>query len=291
MNLDKSSTSDRLSFTLFLAIAVHAIIILGVTFSVNKKPKVAPTLNITLATHKSEQAPEKADYLAENNQQASGTIDEVKELTAQEYAEIAAPNLNEVNPTPTRKSALQSTREQQYLSTEKSDFKITKQAETDSEDSPETIEAETEDSPQLTPEIASLLAKLDRQQQELARRPRIRRMTSVATRSSADAAYLNKWTQKIEVLGNKHFPSAALEKRIFGSLRLSVMVNSDGTVAAVEILQPSGFPILDEAALQTIRLASPFDPFPEEVRKSADQLDIIRTWRFEISGLKTGDSK
>lgn len=290
MSLDKSSSSDRLSFTLFFAVAVHAIIILGVTFSAGLPKEAAPTLNITLATHKDETAPEKADYLAQFNQEASGTVDEIQEITTREFAEIAAPNINEVNPVPSQKTTKQSTSEQQFITTDSSTFKINRPDDAEDEETPEAIEAEEEDLPLLNPEIASLRAKLDKQKQEFARRPRIRRMTSVATKSSAEAAYLNRWTQKIEVLGNRHFPKTAVEQRIFGSLRVSVLINSDGSVETVEVLKPSGFPILDQAALQTIRLAAPFDPFPEDIRKNTDQFDIIRTWHFEITGLKTGSS-
>lgn len=288
MSLDKASTGDRLSFTVFLAIAVHAMIILGVSFGINHSQKAAPTLNITLATYQADKAPEEADYLAQHNQEASGTIDEAKELTAREYAEIAAPSIHEVNPAPHRKSTLQSQSEQQFVSASNSDFKIRSPVKTDDTDFDETLEAEEEDSPLINPEIASLRAKLDRMKQEFSKRPRIRRMTSVATKSSADAEYLNKWTQKVEAMGNHHFPQAAIDQRIFGSLRLSVLINDDGSVEKVEILKPSGFPILDQAALQTIRLAAPFEPFPAEIRKNAEQLDIIRTWRFEITGLRTG---
>jgi protein TonB len=82
MSLDKTSSGERLSFTVFLAVAVHAVLILGVTFTLNRDPKPAPTLNITLATHQSQKAPDKADYLAQYNQEASGTIADTKELTA-----------------------------------------------------------------------------------------------------------------------------------------------------------------------------------------------------------------
>lgn len=288
MSLDKTSAGDRLSFTVFLAIAVHALIILGISFSVGKPQKVAPTLNITLATHRAENAPENAEYLAQYDQEASGTIDETKELTAREYAEIAAPNINEINPAPQQKSTVKSVTEQQYITATGSDFKLAKLQDDAEENNAETLEADDDDSPMLNPEIASLRAKLDRLKQEFSKRPRIRRMTSVATKSSVDAQYLNKWTQKVEVMGNKHFPQTAIDQRIFGKLRLSVLVNSDGSVEKVEILKPSGYPILDQAALQTIRLAAPFEPFPPEILKNADQLDIIRTWRFEITGLSTG---
>lgn len=287
MSLDKTSTGERLSFTIFLAIAVHAVIILGITFTVDKSDKAAPTLNVTLATHQSRAKPDDADYLAQFDQEASGTVDETKELTTNEQAEIVAPNINQIAPLPQQKSQVASIADQNYITSESTSFAVVKQQEQEQTETQEEIDAQQEDSPMLNPEIATLRAKLDKLQQEFARRPRIRRMTSVATRSSSDAAYLNAWTQRIERTGNQNFPEAALQEKIFGSLRLSVLINSDGSVESVELLKPSGYPLLDQAALQIVRLAGPFDPFPPEIRKSADQLDIIRTWRFEITGLKT----
>lgn len=288
MSLDKTSSGERLSFTVFLAVAVHAVIILGVAFNFNLHQKVAPTLNITLATHTAQTAPEKADYLAQFNQEASGTKAETKELTTRELTDVVAPNINQVIPIPQRKTTVASVTEQDYLTADKSRIKVSRVEQTDETQNQEQLDAEQEDTLLLNPEIASLRAKLDKLQQEFARRPRIRRMTSVATKSSLDAEYLNLWTQRVESMGNQHFPQAALDKKLFGSLRLSVIINSDGSVDKVEVLKPSGYPELDQAALQIVRLASPFDPFPAEIKKTADQLDIIRTWRFEITGLKTG---
>lgn len=288
MSLDKTSSGERLSFTVFLAVAVHAVLILGVTFTLNRTPKPAPTLNITLATHQSQREPEKADYLAQYNQEASGTIADTKELTTQETSEVVAPNINEITPLPQQKTLVATVSQQEFLTATASDMKIAQPLDVEAAETQEFRDAQLEDTPLLNPEIASLRAKLDRLQQEFARRPRIRRMTSVATRSSFDAEYLNRWTQKVELMGNQNFPKAALENRIFGSLRLSVIINNDGSIDKVEILKPSGHPILDQAALQIIRMSGPFDPFPPEIRKTADQLDIIRTWRFEITGLKTG---
>jgi protein TonB len=139
----------------------------------------------------------------------------------------------------------------------------------------------------LSQEIASLQAKLDRQRQEYAKRPRIRRLTSVSTRSSFEAEYLHNWGQKIERTGNRHYPREALNRRITGSLRLSVAINPDGTIHEVDILQSSGQRILDQAAVQIVHLSAPFHSFPSEIRKEYDRLEIIRTWNFEIAGLST----
>jgi len=55
---------------------------------------------------------------------------------------------------------------------------------------------------------------------------------------------------------------------------------TDGSVTEIRILESSGERILDQAAVDIVQRASPFDPFPDELRGKADILEIIRTWRF-----------
>ncbi|HSC66558.1 MAG TPA: energy transducer TonB, partial [Cellvibrio sp.] len=93
-------TGDRLSFTFFLAIVVHALLILGVTFKLPDHSNTSQTIEITLATHKSLRAPENADFLAQHNQEASGTLDEAKQLTTERQAEFADTQVRDVNPVP-----------------------------------------------------------------------------------------------------------------------------------------------------------------------------------------------
>ncbi|WP_286807574.1 energy transducer TonB, partial [Marinimicrobium sp. UBA4209] len=91
----------------------------------------------------------------------------------------------------------------------------------------------------------------------------------------------------IERTGNRHYPQEALNRRITGSLRLSVAINPDGTIHEVEVLHSSGHRLLDQAAVQIVHLAAPFNSFPPEIRQEYDRLEIIRTWNFEIAGLST----
>ena len=286
----ESESTDRLSYTLFLAAAFHALIIFGITFSLNEGSKIAPTLNITIATHQSAIEPEKADFLAQHNQEASGTADTVKELTTKELAVIDDLAIRNTNPDPQRKATQVNETQKQLIQTTKN---VTKRAAAISpnEDSPNTEQLEGEDveTPIENREYASLKAKLDKLKQDLANKPRIRRLTSVSTKASHDAEYLSDWAQKIELVGNNNFPKAALEKRIFGKLRLSVLLKPNGVVDKVEILKSSGYTVLDQAAVKIVRLASPFNPIPKEVRKDNDKLEIIRTWRFEITGLSTSN--
>jgi len=90
---------------------------------------------------------------------------------------------------------------------------------------------------------------------------------------------LRYWIDRIEMVGNNNYPEEASRKAMDGELRLAVTVLPDGTVEGVEILLSSGQRVLDQAAVRTVRLASPFAPFPAEM-KQWDKLEVIRTWRF-----------
>lgn len=284
------SSNDRLQFTIFLGLALNALIIFGIGTTMDIGDKLAPTLNITLATHKSVKEPEKADFIAQHNQEASGTEQEIQELTTQKNAEIADKHIRDINPAPEIKSVQQNNAELRVLSTKsEAERKINEANINDLGEVKESKEGEDRDLPYINPEIASLRAKLDRLKQDLARQPRIRRLTSVSAKASYDAAYLNMWTQKVENVGNKHFPANALKDGIFGNLRMSVLLAPDGRVEKIEILQSSGHQVLDDAALQIVKLSSPFPRFPKEIAQNADKLEIIRTWRFEITGLSTSN--
>ena len=70
------SASDRLGFTLLIAALLHLAIILGVGFTTSDLPELSKSLDVTLATFKSEKEPEKADFIAQDSQQGSGTLEE-----------------------------------------------------------------------------------------------------------------------------------------------------------------------------------------------------------------------
>ena len=55
----------------------------------------------------------------------------------------------------------------------------------------------------------------------------------------------------------------------------------NGTLKTIRVLESSGHMILDDAAIRIVRLAAPFAPFPDELAKDTDELEIIRTWRFQ----------
>jgi protein TonB len=72
-------SADRLGFTLFIAIAAHAIVVLGVTFAPHERAReLVSTLEIILVQHRSEAQPEDVDYLAQANQDGGGETEKAE---------------------------------------------------------------------------------------------------------------------------------------------------------------------------------------------------------------------
>ena len=94
------------------------------------------------------------------------------------------------------------------------------------------------------------------------------------------AQYVDNWRLKIERIGNLNYPSEAKARRLYGSLQLTVAIKADGEVESVEVNRSSGHKVLDQAAIRIVRLAAPFDRFPDNIRRDTDILHITRTWTF-----------
>src|SRR6478736_2926932 len=112
------NTNERLTFTLFVSIVLHLVIILGVGFSALKNKSIPPMLEITLAQHTTLDAPDNADYLAQHNQSASGTLEKHKELTTDNVVDFADTEINHVEPTPRIQSTtIKTEKNRQLIST------------------------------------------------------------------------------------------------------------------------------------------------------------------------------
>lgn len=268
--------ADRFGFSLFIAVAIHALLIFGLGFKLHQQQQAAPTLEITLAQHRSKDEPDKADFLAQHNQHGSGNNSEKQALTTDQQAEINDRQLKTIG-APMQPASFQPIEgDTPALSTTaNSHFSTTKETERQEKQQPVT----TPLTPATSLEIASLKAKLDQKQQEYSKLPKVLRITSASTKAADHAAYLQYWIDRIENVGNSNYPEEARRKSMYGDLRLAVTLLPDGTVESVEILLSSGQRVLDQAAIRTVRLASPFAPFPQQIKKY-DKLEIIRTWRF-----------
>ena len=283
------SDFDRFSFTLFMALAVHAVVVLGITFTPELPRSSAQTMEITLSQFDDEQAPEKADFLAQTSQQGSGTEDEPREMTAPQPSEISQSEVAQVQPEPQAQTAPVRRQEQAVVQTQSQSPRQVQQPEqrTEPEDEPLPVK-EKKSLMERSLEIASLEARFDAQQQAYARKPRVMRVTAASTLKSTNAWYVQNWVSKVTRVGNINYPTEARRAGVYGTLRMLVSMQKDGTIKEVAILQSSGSTLLDDAAIRIVRMAAPFAPFPDEMRKDVDELEIIRTWSFQQRGLTSG---
>jgi len=271
----------RLGFTLFIAATLHAALVLGLGFSLPEMAPLRDSLEITLAAFNDDKAPEEADFIAQHNQQGSGTLEEKAAPTTTERAPFQD---NEV-----RQTLLPKHREQPKPQTTKPALSVRgNQQRSESKPPPPTPEQEAAqpsithfDSADLSAQIASLTAELADAQQAYAKRPRKHQITSASARQDKAAWYMYDWVKKVERIGNLNYPEEARRLRIYGQLRLLVTLKRDGSLLAVQVLESSGQQVLDDAAKRIVRLSAPFAPFSGALADSTDELDIIRTWRFE----------
>ena len=97
--------------------------------------------------------------------------------------------------------------------------------------------------------------------------------------------YLKAWLKKVQAIGQLNYPQEAVEKKLYGKLRLYVSIKPDGSVKETRVVRSSGHEVLDEAAKSIVDLASPFSAFPPSMRESLDLLEIVREWEFRKEAL------
>lgn len=279
--------NDQLGFYLFLAFAIHLMIILGVGFAALPEHSFTPQLEVTLARYKSSEAPEDSRYIAQVNQEGSGTEAEQMEITTRRIAEFSDTRIRQTSAAPKLTQPQPQTRDQMLLTTVNDALESLFSEPREKEPDPMLAEGIDPEIVKISSSIASLEARLDEQQQALAERPRVRRLTSLSARRAVDAAYLHNWRSKVEEIGNRHYPLASSRYGIYGDLRLLVAIRYDGTIDSIEILASSGHAVLDEAAIRIVRMAAPYEPFPADLRSSTDMLEIIRTWKFRQNRLSS----
>ena len=273
--------ADRLGFPLFLAAVLHAALILGLGFTLAEPSQISKTLEITLSTFKSEEKPKEADFLAQDNQQGSGTLEHKAAPKTTEQALFQDSEVKRVTPpaAPQQPAARQQA-PKAAVATRAPQQQKTPVKREEAKPNPQARPAPVFDSAQLSSEIASLEAELAQEVQQYAKRPKIHRLNAASTMRDKGAWYKDEWRKKVERVGNLNYPDEARRQGIYGSLRLLVSINRDGTLYEVQVLESSGQRLLDQAALRIVRLAAPFAPFTGDLA-DVDRLEIIRTWRFE----------
>lgn len=270
-------SGDRMVVAIVLAIALHALLILGISFTPDApKPEddKLPTLDITLVPKRNTPPPKEADYLAQVSQDGAGnTREKIRPQWEQEAHKAGAPP-----PAPAPQQTQELLRPDAQRKAQAAEDAVTPEK-------PQPVSAAELINRSM--EMVNLDEQLRQSMQAYSQRPR-QAFISARTQEFKYASYMNEWVSKVERVGNLNYPDAARREGISGSLMLQVSLNADGTVRNIRLLRSSGYKVLDDAAIRIVQLSSPFAPLPPEIRKDTDILHITRTWEFLNSqGLST----
>ncbi len=280
----------QLRYTLAVAMVLHGLLIFGITVGgiVTAKAPSAD-MEVTLSLQSSEEAPESAEFLASQNQLASGDGEQNDELTTTQQPLIADTRINAVDPyaLPESTMAAQQDRPYRIITTiARTAWQIaTRHSETAIEEAPE-IDYSEKSLAELSLAIASLEARLAEKQQPESRKPRTLRLTSTSALASENADYVRQWRNRVENIGNLNYPQLARERQMRGDVRMLVGIQASGVVDEITLLSSSGEDVLDRAAMASIELASPFEPFPSSLASRYDRIEVIRTWQFRHDRLQ-----
>ena len=94
--------ADRLGLTLLVAIIVHTMVVLGVGYGMPKPDTTPDMLEVTLVNARSDEAPDKADALAQANLQGGGDSRERVRPTTTDRAAVPADTPAASSPLPTQ---------------------------------------------------------------------------------------------------------------------------------------------------------------------------------------------
>ena len=272
-----SGSLDRLGVTLLFSLLVHAVLALGVTFELEKGAPRLPSLDVILVQSANNEAPEKADFIAQAANSGGGEADEARRPSqpvsgplAVAEAGIAPIPLDDGSPRPAPPSPAE------RLVQDQSEFAVTTAREAPA--SPDPASMRELDFEQRKLEMARLAQEIRREAEQYAKRPK-KKYISANTTEHGFAAYMHAWVARIERIGNLNYPDEARRKQLHGQLVLTVGLERDGSVKSIDVIQSSGHKVLDDAAIRIVRLAEPFPALPD-VAENVDELYISRTWQF-----------
>ncbi|HEX2140129.1 MAG TPA: TonB family protein [Woeseiaceae bacterium] len=275
---EREGKPDRLPPMLFLAALIHGILIIGITFNpVAGSESDAISLDVTIVAdpERAPDDPEDAAYLAQASQEGQGNT--VLDARPGALPESMVPFDNPGQPGGDSLETAQVAADaaDQVLTTRtEQELAVPDRPRDDPDSRAQTamaLEAGIDLTLPLPQDERARLQIRDDDPREL--------VTSVDTRESVVAGYLDRWKRKIEAIGVEHFPEQALSGDA-GSPTLEVTIDASGQLDEVVIRRSSGSRVLDQAALDILRRAAPFDPFPEAVRTDYDRLRFAYKWEF-----------
>ena len=272
---------DRLPAMLFLAALVHGILIIGITFNpaLYNEYAEAISLEVTIVADPDQRIdkPDDAEYLAQASQQGGGNTLEQLRPSAPQKSAAPIDNIGQEDGDSFIDTRAHERSADQLLATQADQaFEVANDPRRQPQDENNraiALESGREQSLPLPQEDGATLRIHDDEPRQL--------VISADTRESTIAAYLDDWKRRIEAVGDEYFPELGGLDGLSGSPTLEVSIEASGQLSGVIIRKSSGSQILDQAALDILRRASPFDPFPPEIQADYDRLRFAYKWLFK----------
>ncbi len=287
-----TNNKDFLHKALIASVILHALIF-SIKIVLPKIPIVKnmdSPLEVSLVNTKSMEAPDKADLLAQNNLKGGGEHDKNAFTTP-------LPAINNGNGELIRlikKQEDNSQTQQKQLLSNESTYAINQNNPLTNNTSKNNENGR--DTQNINDEIAKLEAEINREIQQIAKRPKRMPLTASNAKSVVYAKYYDKIRSTIEEYGTNYFPKDNEGNPMYGELILIIRINKDGRLGynkdkyfatPVEVAKSSGNPMLDRKAIDIVKACAPFGDFSGEMASSIDILEVISTFKFNKQGFAT----
>lgn len=273
--------SDRLPPMLFLAALFHALLILGLTFDPGLAFKSDGSLTMDVVvlqqTDQSLETPSEDAYLAAVSQQGSGDTEldvdtgrlpagtaieaQVQELLGDFAPDEMLPGETETAVVTTEGDAATA-------------MELSEDADPETPSSAEAPEIGVNANDVLPENMTGDGRITDTNPREL--------VFGVDTQESVLANYLARWKARIEARGTDYYNRQVSGLSAAGAPIIEVAIDGDGNLKEVSLLRTSGDSRIDQAALNVLRHAAPYDPIPAHLRADYDQLRFRYKFQFEL---------
>jgi len=285
----QNSKTNRILAAMAISLFLHVIILLGVTFQFPKSnvDKIATSLEVVLVNNKTLTKPTKTELLAQDNLDGGGNTDDNRRAkTPFPVLPKSKPLMNDIAMQQKIKKLEQETKKLMAAADDSKQIQQPNPQQDESETEHKEITADTTDLLLRSLDIARLKAQIDQDHDDYQKRPK-RKFVGARTKEYRFARYVEDWRIKVERIGNLNYPEAARKGKLYGNLQLTVSIRADGALESIEIHRSSGEKVLDQAAINIVKLAGQngFAPFPPDISQDTDILHITRTWVFAPSDM------
>lgn len=260
-----------------LSLVVHALLLtLHFRFPDASSAMREKALDIILVNAKSAKKPRDAQALAQSNLDGGGNTDENRRAKTPLPPTLQQTTGDDLQQMQRRVQELEAA--QHKMLTQAKSLRNVSSSQTASEQPVPAPSVSGLDLMESARAMARLEGEISKTSDEYSKRPR-KKFIGARTEEYRFAQYIEDWRQKIERIGTMNYPEAARGK-LYGSLVLTVSISADGSVTRIDINRSSGYKVLDDSARRIVQMASPYSPFPPDIRRDTDVLEITRTWNF-----------